>query len=195
MEISDSEKKTIIVSGTNNRYQMKKLIDNKKEEKKKRVVTEKWNFDITLIDHITQKNIITEILNNKSSYFDNISKTLCQEINKKISSYKQQDIIKKRLDLEKFLTFESIINKMIECQLKCRYCNTEMFVLYDITREQKQWSVDRVDNNQGHNIDNYHLACLECNLKRRRRTDDKFLFTKQLKLIKQDITNDEYSDG
>ena len=195
MEISDSEKKTIIVSGTNNRYQMKKLIDNKKEEKKKRVVTEKWNFDIVSIDHSKQKEIITEILNNNNSYFDNISKTLCQEINKKMSSYKQQDIIKKRLDLEKFLTFESIINKMTECQLKCRYCNAEMFVLYDITREQKQWSVDRVDNNQGHNIDNYHLACLECNLKRRRRTDDKFLFTKQLKLIKQDITNDEYSDG
>jgi hypothetical protein len=58
-----------------------------------------------------------------------------------------------------------------------------------------QWSVDRINNNLGHNIDNFHLACLDCNLKRRRRTDDSFLFTKQLNVKKQgiqditDITN------
>jgi hypothetical protein len=59
-----------------------------------------------------------------------------------------------------------------------------MAVLYDISREMKQWTVDRIDNNLGHNNDNFHLACLECNLKRRRRTDEKFLFTKKLNLIK-----------
>ena len=47
-------------------------------------------------------------------------------------------------------------------------------------------SIDRIDNDKGHNIDNFHLACLDCNLKRRRRTDEKFLFTKQLNIIKQD---------
>jgi hypothetical protein len=61
-----------------------------------------------------------------------------------------------------------------------------MNVLYDISREMRQWSVDRIDNDKGHNINNYHLACLECNLKRRRRTDEKFLFTKQLNIIKHD---------
>lgn len=75
---------------------------------------------------------------------------------------------------------------MIDCQLKCRYCLNEMYVLYDISREIRQWSVDRIDNDLGHNIDNYHLACLDCNLKRRRRTDEKFLFTKQLNIIKQE---------
>ncbi len=75
---------------------------------------------------------------------------------------------------------------MIECELKCRYCKKEMSVLYDISREMTQWSVDRIDNDQGHNINNFHLACLDCNLKRRRRTDEKFLFTKQLNIIKQD---------
>jgi hypothetical protein len=60
-----------------------------------------------------------------------------------------------------------------------------MNVLYDISRENKQWSVDRIDNNKGHIFDNFHLACLECNLKRRCKTDDKFLFTKQLNIIKK----------
>jgi len=178
------EKKVINVTGTNNKYQIKKLFNSHKEEKKKRVVTDTWSFELPTI--INQLQIITDISNNNMIYFDTISKTVCQEINKKISSYKQQDVVKKRLNTAKFLTFESVIHKLIECELKCRYCETEMFVLYDITREQKQWSVDRVDNNQGHNIDNYHLACLDCNLKRRRRTDEKFLFTKQLKLVKQE---------
>lgn len=109
-----------------------------------------------------------------------------QQINKKIYGYKQQDIIKKLFDETKFINIQTIINKMIDTELKCYYCNNEMLVLYDISREMKQWSVDRIDNDRGHNIDNFYLACLECNLKRRRRNDEKFLFTKQLKLVKKD---------
>ena len=74
--------------------------------------------------------------------------------------------------------------KLIECDLKCRYCRESMTILYDVSREMKQWSVDRIDNDMGHNEDNYHLACLDCNLKRRRQTDKKFLFTKQLSIVK-----------
>jgi len=114
-----------------------------------------------------------------------VAKIIKQQINKKISSYKCQDKIKNRLDNDKFITFVSIIEKMVECELKCRYCKEEMNVLYDISREMKQWSVDRVLNKFGHNIDNFHLACLECNLKRRCKTHDKFLFTKQLNIVKQ----------
>ena len=73
---------------------------------------------------------------------------------------------------------------MRDCELKCYYCHCEMNVLYDISREMTQWTVDRIDNDLGHNVDNYYLACLECNLKRRRRSDEKFLFTKQLKIVK-----------
>ena len=114
-----------------------------------------------------------------------MSKIALQEINKKISGYKQQDRIKKRYDEPQYLTLESVILKMVECELKCRYCRGEMDVIYDISRESRQWSVDRINNDLGHNLTNFHLACLECNLKRRRRTDEKFLFTKQLKIVKK----------
>jgi hypothetical protein len=60
-----------------------------------------------------------------------------------------------------------------------------MNVLYDISREASQWTVDRINNDLGHNINNFYLACLDCNLKRRCRNDAKFLFTKQLKITKQ----------
>jgi len=80
-----------------------------------------------------------------------------------------------------------VIQQMIDSQLKCRYCKREMLVVYDVSRENKQWSVDRIDNDIGHNISNFHLACLECNLSRRRRTDEKFLFTKQLNIVKREV--------
>jgi hypothetical protein len=184
--IDIQEHKTINIVGTNNRYMMKKVIREKKAEPKKREVSKEWTFSDEYFNYDKQLKMINDIsvniLNN-----DNVTKIVIQQINKKISSYKQQDILKKILDTEKFIDFNCVINKMIECELKCRYCICEMSVLYDITREMKQWSVDRIDNDKGHNKDNFHLACLECNLKRRRKTDEKFLFTKQLKLIKQNI--------
>ena len=183
--IDIQEHKTINIVGTNNRYMMKKVIREKKAEPKKREASKEWTFSDEYFNYNKQMKMINDISANILD--DNVIKIIIQQINKKISSYKQQDILKKILDTEQFIDFNCVINKMIECELKCRYCICEMSVLYDITREMKQWSVDRIDNDKGHNKDNFHLACLECNLKRRRKTDEKFLFTKQLKLIKQNI--------
>ena len=83
-----------------------------------------------------------------------------------------------------FVNLEIIIDKMIDCQLNCYYCKTQMNVLYDISREMTQWTIDRIDNDAGHNYNNFFIACLECNLKRRCRNDAKFLFTKQLTITK-----------
>lgn len=183
-----NEQKTINITGQNNKYQMNKLIKERNTEPKKREITKKWNFDEEYFNCDKQMKLIIDIskINLENNLDDNITKIVIQEINKKISSYKHQDIIKKKLDVHLFIDFNCIIDKMIECELKCRYCKGIMSVLYDITREMKQWSVDRIDNDKGHNKDNFHLACLDCNLKRRRRTDEKFLFTKQLSIVKKD---------
>ena len=37
------------------------------------------------------------------------------------------------------------------------------------------------------NKDNIVLSCLECNLKRRNKNKDSFLFTKQLKIVRENI--------
>jgi hypothetical protein len=183
----DEFSKIINITGTNNKYQMKKITEkNIEKEAKKRVQSEKWSFSDENYEYSNQIKMIIDISNNNLTYIDEVSKIAIQEINKKIYSYKQQDKLKKLFNEIKFLTFDSIINKMIECELKCRYCKIGMNVLYDISREVNQWSVDRIDNDLGHNIDNFHLACLDCNLKRRRRTDEKFLFTKQLNIVKKD---------
>ena len=132
--------------------------------------------------------MIIDLSNNGGEPYDEVSKIVVQEINKKFNGYKQQDKLKKILDENKFLTFEKVLQKLIECELKCYYCKSEIKVLYDISRQMTQWSIDRIDNDKGHNNDNFYIACLDCNLKRKRRSDDKFLFTKQMKLVKSEET-------
>ena len=173
---------------------MNKLIKprNAAIEAKKRLESEKWNFDESYYEYSKQLKLITDLSLNS---LNDVEKIVFQEINKKISGYKQQDKLKKIYDENKFLTFETVIQKLLECQLKCYYCKAELKVLYDISRQMTQWSVDRIDNDKGHNNDNFYIACLECNLKRRRRSDNKFLFAKQMKLVKVDSTNDNNDDS
>jgi hypothetical protein len=188
-EQQKTDSKQISIVGTNNRYQMKK-VTKQKTEIKKRVESEKWTFSDEYYQHDKQLELLNTVLRNirnsseKSS--DDVIKIIIQQIHNKITGYKQQDTLKKMFDEEIFLTFENVIERLVDCEIKCYYCKKEMMVLYDISREMTQWSIDRIDNDTGHNIDNYHLSCLDCNLKRRRRTDEKFRFTKQLNLIKQE---------
>ena len=190
---NDEEIKKINIIGTHNKYEMKKVTTKRdihkneqcnETEKKRRIVSEAWKFSQEHYEYENQIAMIKNIKNNDFKFIDDVTKIALQEINKKISSYKQQDNLKKIFNEGEFVNIETIINKMVECELKCYYCECEMSVLYDISREMKQWSVDRINNDLGHNKANFYLACLECNLKRRRRNDEKFLFTKQLKLVK-----------
>lgn len=167
------------------RVKLKKQLNEQENPKyTKRVECEKWTFTDYEYTHNNQLYALQTIINNMYNHNNNLTKTICQQIKKKIYGYMQQDLNKKLFDGNRFIHFETIIQRMIECKLKCYYCGIEMDVLYNISREKRQWTVDRINNDLGHNNDNFLLACLECNLKRRRRSDDKFLFTKQLKIVK-----------
>jgi hypothetical protein len=183
MDCNNNEKKLINITGQANKYQIKKLTQEKKTDKK-RVEIEKLNVPEEYFIFEKQVEILKNVLNTEED--KNISKIMLKQIEKKIYSYKQQDIDKKVLNNEKFIDIKYIIDKLIETGIKCYYCKCEMYILYKNVRDLKQWSVDRVNNDLGHNNDNIVLACLDCNLKRRRKSSDKFLFTKQLNIIKQD---------
>jgi 5-methylcytosine-specific restriction endonuclease McrA len=188
--MEEQGEKKVLINGTNNRYQINKLT-RAEFEIKKRKSSEKWGFAEEYFTSDKQELIIKalfDIEKNSSSCSNDLDATLLNlinsELNKKISSYKQQDIIKKLLDNEKFIDLNTVITKLYECNLECYYCKSKMFLLYEIARELKQWSVDRINNDLGHNRDNIVMACLDCNLKRRRKGKDAFLFTKQLTIIK-----------
>jgi hypothetical protein len=108
-----------------------------------------------------------------------------REINKKITSYKKQDIDKKRYVESKFITFDETLDLLCESQLLCYYCRKQMCIFYDNVREKSQWTLDRVDNDVCHSKDNLVVSCLSCNLQKRRRESEAFKFMKQMKIEKQ----------
>ena len=164
--------KKIEITGLNNRYYIKKLTKEKKVEI--RVNSQKWKIDKELLEWENQlKNI------------ENIEYPLFQsEIKTKLNCYKSQDLKKNIYDNQLFITYEQLIEKIKESELKCYYCKDFIYILYEIVRENKQWTLDRIDNHLGHNKDNIVISCLQCNLKRRDTNSKKFLFTKQLILNK-----------
>lgn len=179
--------KTININGTNTRYVMKKATKQIKPPSK-RVIAEKWNIDKCYFEHIVQYKMLQEIckktLDTKS--LETNFRIMISELERKIYSYKQQDIEKEIYDENEFIDINTLINKLIDCKLKCYYCECDVLVLYEMAREGKQWSVDRIDNTMGHNKQNYVISCLKCNLKRRCKNSDKFMFSQQLKLVKKD---------
>ena len=190
------EEKKIILQGTNNRYQMKKAMKTGQEKDKKRKETENWNIQIEDYTYEKQMDLLKEIKEkqeiqtnqnkqeNESS--KSIHKLFIQQIERKMSSYKHQDLEKKVYEPQKIAKYSDVLSLLLEKEAKCFYCFSEIFVLYEKVREGKQWTLDRINNDLGHNTDNIVLACLDCNLKRRCQSKDGFLFTKQLKIVKRE---------
>jgi len=125
-----------------------------------------------------------EMMHLNMLYLGTPNPVIDKELKKKLSSYKQQDRVKKKHDADKFITMASLVQKLVESQLKCHYCQDMVHITGDKKREKKQWTLDRIDNNLGHYEDNVVIACLDCNLKRRCIDKDKFMFTKRLKVEK-----------
>jgi len=113
------------------------------------------------------------------------SKKAEQLLHRKLSSYGQQDKKKSRYNENKMITYEQLLEKMVVSRMKCHYCRNAILLFYTSTREPMQWTLDRIDNSLGHNHNNVVIACLKCNLERRRQDDKKFLFGKQMNIIKK----------
>jgi hypothetical protein len=156
------------------------------KEKKMRVETKTWGLNNNDLSHEKQLSILKRLLddNEEKNKYTSIFKS---HIKNKISSYKQQDILKNKLDENLFVNFEQVLDLLKACELKCHYCSEDIFILYEIVRELKQWSLDRINNYIGHNFGNLVVACLECNLKRRRTNKDAFMFTKNLVITREGL--------
>jgi hypothetical protein len=194
---TNNEKKTIVFTGTTTKYQMKKIDHTKQKERKKRVETDTWGLDEIQLSFDTQLEILKNIHSinelktnkltktNKTNNVNKYSSLIVSHIKNKISSYKQQDIIKNIFLESDFVSYDYVIQLLNDCNLKCYYCSCETFLLYEFVREMKQWSLDRINNDIGHNKNNLIISCLECNLKRRRTNKDSFMFTKNLKISRE----------
>ena len=139
----------------------------------------------------SSNNVLTNlrIQKNQVDYINNIflghdfpeKSIILRELKTKLSSYKQQD--KKKdydEDLCTLITLDNIIEKLVSSKLKCYYCNKNMLIFFEKVRDEDQWTLDRINNYDEHSNENTIICCLKCNLQRRRKNSDKFLFSKQL---------------
>ena len=183
--IKNSNIKKIILEEPQNNKSTKKI--NYEKEKKMRVETQTWGLSEEELSHQRQINMLmSENFINNENNNKYISKII-SHIKTKLSCYKQQDILKKILNEANFVSFEETIDILKKSNMKCCYCSNEVYILYERVRELKQWSLDRINNDIGHNKGNLVIACLECNLKRRRTNKDAFMFTKNMVIIKEGI--------
>jgi hypothetical protein len=167
----------------------KNIINLTDENYKVVVVREKERDDRKSMEYIDSKWFDEKLQLNyvKNLFFSQefeLQDVIKRELTSKLSGYKQQDIKKDKYDITKFITFDQLVELLITSKMKCKYCLKTVFLLYEKQREKVQWTLDRIDNDDGHNNENVIVACLECNLRRRRMDADKFLFTKQLNLVK-----------
>ena len=156
----------------------KRNIDGLNGEKKK--IREKC---ININDELLNKNQV-ELLNKLflNENFDG-KDFIKSEVERKLNSYKNQDKKKKR-NIDNFITYDECLEKLVISKLRCYYCRKECLLIYKTVREQKQWTLDRLDNSKCHSNENVVMCCLNCNLKKGTKDEKKFKFTKQMRIIK-----------
>ena len=158
---------------------MKKISLQKK--RKKRTVVEEWDLSFNIESHEKQLSNIQKLyLHNTCDNVDIFTSQLKQKLN----GYKKQDEVKLRLNKDKFMDMDTLVELLVASKLKCHYCKDKLYVLYDKMYDRTQWTLDRIDNGIGHNGDNCVVSCLKCNVQRRVMDDEKFRFTKQMKICK-----------
>jgi len=106
-------------------------------------------------------------------------KHIVREIENKRKAYMYQDKQHSIYDPRYSISLEHIIALIIESNLNCYYCREICQLTYKEVMCRKQWTLDRIDNNYGHNHTNVVIACLDCNLKRGNMDSERFRQGKQ----------------
>lgn len=104
---------------------------------------------------------------------------ILREIDTKRKAYIYQDKHHEIYDPRYSITTERIVELLVSSELLCYYCREICQVTYKESMCRKQWTLDRIDNNYGHNDTNVVIACLDCNLKRGMMDSERFRQGKQ----------------
>lgn len=159
--------------------------DEERSHVKKRVVTTMNSWQISQIDmhDENQFSYITQLYTNNVTS-QQPCKVIMQHIGQKLNGYKSQDIKKGLYDARRIADVPYVIDLLYKSSNICYYCKEHIQVLYENVREPKQWSLDRIFNDQGHNKENVVVACLKCNVSRKTMYHERYAFTKQLVIVK-----------
>jgi hypothetical protein len=109
-----------------------------------------------------------------------------REIDTKRKAYIYQDKHHEIYDPRFSITTDRIVELLVAAELLCFYCREICQVSYKEAMCRRQWTLDRIDNNYGHNDANVVIACLDCNLKRGTMDAERFRQGKQFTFRKME---------
>jgi len=163
-----------------------KLSDNKflnHPKKHQRSRTMKWSIDDAFFTHDKQMEVLRRLIADDTTLEER--KLFIKEIRAKLDGYARQDKENGRIDeLSTIISLDATIEMLLLSKLRCAYCRECCELIYKDVMAPRQWTLDRVDNDCGHNGNNVVLACLACNLQRRTMDAERFKFGKQLRIVK-----------
>ena len=201
--------KKIDILGKRNQDKMKQMADpdavlEKKMPKKQMLDDERFytdqNIGIAILKEFQDNDYKEIIVNKDASASADATKTVAsttstkkneitlniltlkhivREIENKRKAYIYQDKQHSIYDPRYSISLEHIIALIIESNLNCYYCREICQLTYKEVMCRKQWTLDRIDNDYGHNHTNVVIACLDCNLKRGNMDSERFRQGKQ----------------
>jgi RNase P subunit RPR2 len=191
--MNDPSKHVVCIAGKRNVDKLSdKLADNKLADNKhlnspnkhQRSRTLKWTVDDAFFNYNKQLEVLRRLIADDITLEErNFFK---KEIKAKLAGYARQD--KENgipdSDLSAIISLDATVELLLISKLRCAYCRECCELIYKDVMAPRQWTLDRVDNDQGHNAGNVVLACLACNLQRRTMDAERFKFGKQLRIVK-----------
>jgi hypothetical protein len=186
--------KAISISGKNTKYQMKKIM----MDVERKSVDRKLELDEQFYTHRIQLDLIRCMDRpgeDMPLQYVAAVPVFARHIKEKLSGYLTQDKVQERVDVGEHITYMDAVQKIVDCCQTCYYCSESVLLIYTIARDATQWTLDRIDNAVRHSTDNVVVACLACNLTKRRRSKEAFLATKQMVLHKRDDDELVYLDA
>ena len=160
-----------------------KLLNNNDKLNPQRSRTLKWTIDDTFFTHDKQLEVLRRLIADDPTLEErNFFK---KEIKNKLDGYARQDVANgiHVHDLT-IISLDATIELLLISKLRCAYCRECCELIYKDVMAPRQWTLDRLDNDQGHNNGNVAIACLACNLQRRTMDAERFKFGKQLRIVK-----------
>ncbi len=181
--------KKIDIQGKRNQDKMKQMADpdailEKKIPKKRKLDNDIFYADqsigLLLLKEFVDENFVVKPQELSSSTCQNLTLNhLIRDIEAKRKAYIYQDKQHSIYDPRYSITLEQIVTLIVDSDLLCYYCRNCCQLTYKEVMCRKQWTLDRLDNNYGHNHTNVVIACLDCNLKRGNMDSDRFRQGKQ----------------
>ena len=121
------------------------------------------NFVYTAITRATSLKNVTILLSSEYDKNRAREKMITRYFKNKITGYRRQDRISKRLyDKDEYIDIEYIKNE-IKCNKHCKKCNVKFITYIKEATVNSNISFNRLDNSIAHIKNNLEILCVECN--------------------------------